>query len=235
MYNSSPSSPPEGHLDSEIYSDILGKIVLGEFRPGQRLIEDELAAAYKVSRTPIREILFALQRDGLVEHTRNRGARVVAFTPDDVEQIYEIRKALECLAVRTSAQNLPLAELLEVERRLAALNEKKVADWSQQQAEIDLRLHRLIVSYSRNRRLLLYLENISLLIHSLRLLGYRNPEHARQAGEEHLEIVRTLLRRDGLNAEKLLAEHIEMSKRNALEVFFARHTAGPKPADHRRT
>jgi DNA-binding GntR family transcriptional regulator len=210
----------ENHINSKIYAEILARIISGEFRPGQRLIEEELAAAYDVSRTPIREILFALERDGLVERSRNRGARVVAFTPDDVEEIYEIRKALECLAVRSSVKNLPLKLLLDLERRLAALSDTSNAGWNEAQAELDFELHDLIVSDCRNRRLSRYLKNIGLLLQSLRLLGYRNDQHARRAGEDHLEIVRTLLRRDGAKAARLLADHIERSKHNALELFF---------------
>jgi len=222
VYIPTESNPEKNAVNSRIYSDILGMIVSGEFSPGQRLIEEELAAAFLVSRTPIREILFALERDGLVERSRNRGARVVAFTPDDVEEIYEIRKALECLAVRTAVRGLPLSELLELERQLVSLSESTPPDWNDRQAAVDLELHRLIVAHSRNRRLALYLDNISLLLHSLRLLGYRNSAHARCAGEEHLEIVRALLRRDAQTAERLLADHIEVSKRNALELFFAK-------------
>lgn len=230
MYNSTNNKLEKNAVNSRVYSDILGKIVSGEFSPGQRLIEEELAAAYMVSRTPIREILFALERDGLVERNRNRGARVVAFTPDDVEEIYEIRKALECLAVRTAARGLPLSALLELERRLVSLSGSTAADWGERQAEADLELHGLIVSHSQNRRLALYLENISVLLHSLRLLGYRNSAHARRAGEEHLEIVRALLRRNAQAAEHLLADHIEVSKRNALELFFSRQQHADLPA-----
>lgn len=225
MYNTSVDDADTEHLNLRIYSEILGKIMSGEFHPGQRLIEEELAAAYEVSRTPIREILFALERDGLVERSRYRGARVVAFTPDDVEEIYEIRKALECVAARTAARTVPLNELLEIERRLTTLNESHTPDWNQSQAELDFELHDRILSYSGNRRLSLYLKNISVLLQSLRMLGYRNNEHARQAGVEHLEIVRSLLRRDGATAERLLAEHIEISKRNALELFFEKRAA----------
>src|ERR1700733_3003120 len=80
----------------EFYTDILGMIVQGGLPPGQRMIEEDLAREYRVSRTPIREVIFALERDGLVARAANRGAKVIAFTPDDVEQVYEIRKVLEC-------------------------------------------------------------------------------------------------------------------------------------------
>ena len=73
--------------------------------------------------------------------------------------------------------------------------------------------------YSGNRRLISYLENISLLIHSLRLVGYREDRHARRAGEEHLGIVRALKARDGRLAEELLVSHIDTSKSNAIELF----------------
>lgn len=210
-----------------IYADILAKIMRGEFLPGQRLVEEELARTYEVSRTPIREILFALERGGLVERTHNHGAKVISFTPDDVEQIYEIRSALECLSLRRGIRNLPLNALLDLERRLEALSRRHGPRWNQQQAEVDIELHRLIVTHSGNRRLVAYLENISRLIHSLRLVGYRDDRHARQAGEEHLEIVQALVRRDLARAERLLADHIENSKKNAIELFFQRnHSAG---------
>lgn len=206
-------------LKSKVYADILGKIMSGHYPSNQRLVEEELAQTYSLSRTPIREILFALEKDGLVERTRNCGAKVVSFTPDDVEQIYEIRCALECLSVRRAVRNLRLNDLLEFERRLEELNQHQGPKWNQKQAEIDFELHRLIVSHSGNRRLVAYLENISLLIHSLRLIGYGDNQHARQAGEEHLAIVRALLRRDVELSERLLASHIHASQRNALGLF----------------
>jgi len=204
---------------SHLYAEILGKIISGEYRPGSRLVEEELASTHEVSRTPIREVLFALERDGLVRRVKNQGAKVVAFTADDVEEIYEIRKALEILAVRKAIPNLRLNDLLQFERELEELNSHKGSNWNDRQATVDLRLHRLIVRYSGNRRLISYLENISLLIHSLRLVGYREDRHARRAGEEHLGIVRALKARDAPLAEELLVNHLDTSKRNAIELF----------------
>lgn len=207
-------------VHSRLYAAILGKIINGELPPGKRLIEEDLARTYRVSRTPIREVLVALHRDGLVERTRNRGAKVASFTADDVDEIYEIRKALECLSVPNAVRNLKLNELLELERRLETLNRGSGPKCNQEQGEVDLKLHRLIISHSGNRRLIAYLENLSMLIHSLRLMAYRNDERARQSGNEHLAIVRAFLRRDVESAQRLLAEHIDTGKREALELFF---------------
>ena len=129
-----------------IYADILHKIVSGKIPPGQRLGEERLGREYHVSRTPIREALFALERDGLIERTHHCGATVLSFTADDVEQIYEIRRALECLGIRRAVRSLSLSELYELERRLAALRRQKGARLRNKQLESDLELHRVIVS-----------------------------------------------------------------------------------------
>lgn len=210
----------------DLYTDILRKILTGEFPPGHRLTEEVLALTYQVSRTPVREALLSLHKEGLIERSRHRGARVVSFGPDDVEQIYEIRAALECLAVRKAAQRMRLGDLHILERRLLIANQRASENWQGEQADIDLELHQMIVSHSGNRRLARYLENVSSLIHSLRLIGYRNDEYAHAAGEEHLAIVRALIRRDASLAERLLAAHINSSMQHVLESsFLSKNTA----------
>ena len=209
---------------TKIYGDILDKIVTGELAAGQRLKEAYLAQTYKVSRTPIREILIALEKDGLVERIRNRGAKVISFTPDDVEQLYDLRSALERLAVRCATPHMPLNQLLEFEQRLVALLGSPGPRQGEHLNELDFELHRFIIFHSRNRRLVKYLENMSLLPHSLsvRLAGYQDDERSCRSGQEHLMIVRALLRRDSQLAERLLAEHIERGKRLMLELIYQR-------------
>jgi DNA-binding GntR family transcriptional regulator len=209
-------------LDSSLYGAIVKKIISGEFAAGQRLVEEDLARMYKVSRTPVREVLFALERDGLVKRVRNQGARVVSFTPDDVEEIFDIRKALECFCIPKVVQIIKLNDLLDLERRLEALNGGSGPKWCDKLAEIDLTLHATVIAASGNRRLVAYMERIRLLQNSLQLAGYRNEAHVRQSWQDHLAIVRALLRRDIEAAQRLLGEHIENGKRNAIELFFER-------------
>jgi DNA-binding GntR family transcriptional regulator len=206
-----------------MYADIVEKIIHGEFPPGRQLGEEELARTYNVSRTPVREILIKLERDGLVERSRSQTARVVSFTADDVEQIYEIRKALECLSIRGAARNLKLADLLAFERRFEGLSERQGEEWVQQHVAVDQEFHWLIVSHSGNRRLIAYLENVSLLLNSLRAIVQPHGQGAKDRSKEHLAIIRALLRRDADEAERLLAAHIDIAKRYALDALFARN------------
>lgn len=215
----------QGQLESSLYGAIVEKIISGEFSAGQRLVEEELARMFNVSRTPVREVLFALHRDGLVERARNQGARVVLFTPDDVEELFDIRKALECFCIPKVVQTLRLNDLLDLERWLESLNGGSGSKWRNKEAEIDMELHKTIISGSGNRRLIAYMGTIRLLQHFLQLAGYRREEHIRQSAQEHLAMVRSLLRRDAQTTQRLLAEHIENGKRHALELFLTRAAA----------
>jgi DNA-binding GntR family transcriptional regulator len=220
--------PPQ-HRDDQnktrIYADVLKRILKGELQSGERLVETQLARHYAVSRTLIREVLFTLLRDNLVERHHNRGTQVVSFTPDDVEDLYEIRRNLEILALRTAIQTMPLEPLFDFERRLRQLTGKPSSQTARLHAELDVALHGYMFAHCRNRRLVAYLENVSQLIHSLRLLGYEREDVVRETGEQHLALVRAFVRRDLPEAERLLGEHIETSKRNALLMLVVQREA----------
>jgi GntR family transcriptional regulator, rspAB operon transcriptional repressor len=207
-------------LHSFLYGVLLEKIISGDLGPGQRLVEEDLARTYGVSRTPIREVLLAFEKDGLVERVRNRGAKVVSFTADDVEELFDIRKALETHCIPNVVRTIKLNELLELEHRLEALADQHSPQWRDEHARIDLKLHHLIVENSGNRRLIAEMKRLSMLLESLQLASFRADLHLRETGEQHLAIIRALLRRDVDLARRLLAEHIEHGKRNALELFL---------------
>ncbi len=218
---------------SELYRAILQKIISGEYAPGQRLVEEDLARSYGVSRTPIREILFAFEKDGLVERIRNRGAKVVSFTAGDVEELFDIRKALEVHCVPNAIRTVKLSQWLELEHRLAAVTDPSSPQWRETHAKVDLELHHLIVRNSGNRRLIAYVNQLALLIESLQLASFWNEEHVQETGVQHLAIIRALIEQEAERAQRLLAEHIEYGKRNAIELFLRNvkeEAAAPVPA-----
>ena len=207
-------------LHSFLYGALLEKIISGDLGPGRRLVEEELARTFGVSRTPIREVLLAFEKDGLVARVRNRGAKVVSFTADDVEELFDIRKALEIHCVPNVVRTIKLNELLELERRLEALADGSSAKWRDEHARIDLKLHHLIVENSGNRRLIAEMKRLSMLLESLQIASFRSDIRVRNTGAQHLAIIRALLRRDIDLAQRLLAEHIENGKRNAIDLFI---------------
>jgi DNA-binding GntR family transcriptional regulator len=211
-------------ISSELYSDILERIIGGELAPGQRLVEEDLARKYGVSRTPIRDTLLALRKDGLVHQVRNRGATVAPFTASDVEEFYDIRKALEVFCIPALVRSGRWSDLIELQRRMLALEGKSGAEWRDAHAALDLDLHRAIVSSSNNQRLIHYMDTLTVLIGSMQVSSYRHDRseaHVIESGRQHLCIVRALLDRDAQLAQQLLDENIEFGKRNAVELFLS--------------
>src|SRR5215472_14550378 len=143
-------------VKTQIYSGIVRNIMNGEVKPGSRLIEEDLARLYRVSRTPVREVLFALEKDGIIRRVRDHGATVAAFTEDDIEEIYEVRRALECCALPRAIRNLRVGDLMDLQELLEDANRGRGRAMQRLQEEGDLRLHSMIVNASGNRKLIAY-------------------------------------------------------------------------------
>ena len=93
-----------------VYELIRRRIVEGDYRPGQRLVEARVAAELDVSRTPVREAFRMLQAEGLVRVEPNRGARVRSLSVDDISDVYEVRARLEAMASELAAERATAEE-----------------------------------------------------------------------------------------------------------------------------
>jgi DNA-binding GntR family transcriptional regulator len=98
----------------EIYSAMFDKIISGEYPTGAHLKQEDIAKEFNISRTPVRIVLQQLDQDGLLQFTPNKGAKVLPFSADEIEEIYEIRKSLELLCMDVSTPVLSIQKLLEL-------------------------------------------------------------------------------------------------------------------------
>src|SRR5207237_3981615 len=113
-----------------IVESLLADVFQGELRAGTRLVTQELARRYRVSHTPIREALIALAGIGIIDLLPNRGAIVRQVRPNEVREVCQVRRALECEAVRSACGRIRLAQLHELAdelRRLQALSARSKA------------------------------------------------------------------------------------------------------------
>jgi DNA-binding GntR family transcriptional regulator len=205
-----------------IYAVLFDRIVSGEYPPNTRLKEEELAARFEVSRTPIRLTLRQLEQDGLIEILPNRGARVVGFTVDDVEEVYDIRKSLEIQALKTSAPHLNIQGLLEIRAKLqevSRIKDEKVHE------EIDAQVHNYFIQASGKRRLVSILNQMFRLIQRFRELGFKDPDLRESAYEAHLALIDAICLRDVNKATEILSEHIEQSKLHAVSYIVKKSGA----------
>ncbi len=197
----------------EIYTTLFNLIIGRKYPPDTQLKEKVLAEEFNLSRTPVRETLRQLEQDGLVQIIPNRGARVNAFTVDDVEEIYEIRESLELLALETSAPSLSIHGLMEIRTLIQANAQSN--DFMKHE-EDDAKLHRYFIEASEKRRLIAMLNQLFHLIQHFRQLGFKDPEVRSRATKEHLELIDTMCFRDVKAAKEILSRHIKNSKINAV-------------------
>ena len=196
-----------------IYAALFDRIVNSEYAQGTWLREDAVAHEFGVSRSPIRAVFQQLELDGMLELVPNRGARVYPFTADDVEEIYEIRKALESLALSLGMQNLSIHRLLLIKKQIVALADNPDP---KEHAKMDGELHSYLIECSGRRRLVTIINGLYLLINTLRERGLSSEEVRRRTMDEHCGILDALTARDLEHATGLLVEHIENSKARLL-------------------
>jgi len=214
------------NLTDRVYRALKERILSQEIEVGARLRDEDLAAQLGVSRTPVREALMYLSQEGLVEVFPRSGTRVRTFTEQDIEEIFEVRTALEVLAVRKAALRLAPEQV----KHLRDLWEK--AEGSLESGEIkpalalDRELHHLILEASGNRKLQEMMIRINDYVALFRNLGARTPDH-RGYTAELPEILRALKHRDADAAAAALAEHIRMAKEQTLRDFRRRALMEP--------
>jgi GntR family transcriptional regulator, gluconate operon transcriptional repressor len=160
------------------------QIVRRVLRPGTHLVEDALAAQYDVSRGPVRDALRLLEAQGLVE-SRRRGFFVVGLTQRDIQDLYELREAIEVVAV-TRAISLATPEQLEsgqaiVREMLTAADRAHAGDF----ARADLRFHALLYQMGGNRRLIDVWEDYEPLISSLMQLTVEEDVDLHPSAQDH--------------------------------------------------
>jgi DNA-binding GntR family transcriptional regulator len=195
------------------------EIFSGELKPGEPLPERLLAEQLGVSRTPVREALFTLQSEGLVELTPNRGATVRTITAHDIVQIYSLRGVLESYAAREAAQTRTRQHLDALEDAHARLQRITSQGTAPEQALADLAFHTIISEATGSQLLQTIMGQVLAFTVSYRS-NYAYPsDRASIAIIEHRAILDALHDQDADRAEQLMREHVRSSSRFALQHF----------------
>ena len=211
---------PRSNKD-RIYTLLFNRIFDGEYGNNTRLKEEDLAREFGVSRTPIREVLQQLDQDGMLQLLPNRGATVKSLTADDVEELYEIRKKLEILALEFSVSSMNLQELSSL--RVAMENSAASSD-PEEIAEADKNIHSYLITASGKPRLVKMLDQVMRLMQRFLYIGFTDTSgnDRKLAIEEHLELIGALMHRDQARAAEILENHIDRSKKLAIS-FLVMH------------
>lgn len=201
-------------LGKLVRDDVLGLILRGELKAGQRINEPDIAARLGVSRVPVREALRELESSGLVEARKHSGVFVRRLGPQEVRDLYELRALLDGFAGRRAAQlpqaqRLPLADALDasIARMEAAAQQPSVTAYYPE----NLRFHWLMVEAGGNAALLETYRNIVQKLHLSRLTSLSQDFGMAASIASHREIAAALRAGDAARCEQLLAEHVQQA------------------------
>lgn len=200
-----------------IVASLLADVFQGRLKAGQHLVTRELADRFGVSHTPIREALIALAGIGIIDLEPNRGAVVRRVTPREVREICQVRRALECEAVRRACGRIEPSALDELtggfRRQLTWKMEARI-EFVEQARALDNRLHDTIASSSGNGFLASELSRLKILFRVFRDVSWECDEvqndfhRLSDESSEHLAIVEALAAGDRRGAVQAMSRHI---------------------------
>ena len=210
-----PRRRRRGSLADEVVTYVRDLILAGSLKPGTKIDQDAIGEVLDVSRSPVREGLVILGREGLVEITPRRGASVANLTPDDIVDHYELFGVVAGRAASMAAVSLKDDEIA----RLNAIHERFERDNDEDLSALNDAFHRVINSAAPRR-------TRWLLRHLVRSVPSRYYEFIEgwdaHAVHHHAAILRAITERDPDGARKAMEEHLHQSGRAAAE-FLQRH------------
>jgi DNA-binding GntR family transcriptional regulator len=202
------------------YQRLRTQILDNTLPPGFRAFEQELADRLGISRTPVREALIRLQKEGLVEVIPRHGMKVLPVSPSDMRDIYEVLTALEGAAAEIVARRAPgedeLAPLAQASRDMArALKHDDLEAW----AAADERFHRGLIELSGNRLLIDAVLNLWDRAHRARMSTLRLRAKPVNSTKEHVLLLERLRAGDARGAFEANRAHRERASRELLEIL----------------
>ena len=195
-------------LRDVVFNTLRQAILRGELKPGERLMEIQLANKLGVSRTPIREAIRKLELEGLVLMIPRKGAEVAEITEKNMLDVLEVRRALEELAVKLACERITEEEIQELKDAADAFQKILSAKDITKIAEADEAFHDVIFKSTGNDRLIQLLNSLREQMYRYRLEYLKREEYHPQLLEEHQQIIDRITRKDQSEAAELIDRHI---------------------------
>jgi len=203
MASSDPST-----LSSSIVATLKGRIIAWQYPPEHRLTEDGLCREFGVSRSPVREALRVLATNGLIRRMDNRGYAVRQIKVKELEELYDVRLALELYAVESLATSDPpavdLAELAHVWHGVLRHPKRKVEEL----ADLDTQFHERLASLIKNETLSQQLNAINERLFVFRMIDFEAADRVKNTCDQHLAILDRIASRDAGGAREAMRRNI---------------------------
>lgn len=204
-------------LREMVYEELKMQILTGAIVPGTRMMEVELANQIGVSRTPVREAIRKLEKEGLVIIEPRKGAYASQISTKDMVEILEVRQNMEGLAAFFAASRMQQDQLSEL-KEVAGLYNTAVADGNMEDMiKYDTRFHRIIVESCNNKILVQMIEQLQELVLRFRYIYYDDFRRAEKMPEEHRMILEAIENGDADSARQAADVHIDRLKEMVIQ------------------
>ena len=205
-------------LNQQIYDLLFEQIVNEDLAPGTRVVEAEIAKSLGVSRTPVREAIVALVSEGLLTNVPRRGVFVTRLDMKQVNDIFDVRIALEGYVARLATPNMSdqdIERLVELQDRGERMMNENVSA----AAEADDALHGLLLERADNPRIADILAGLDAQIKRFRSQAGHNPTAVKEFIQERWAILDALRKRDADECERLMRIHVASAKKWIVAEF----------------
>lgn len=196
-------------LRDVVFATLRQAILRGDLKPGERLMEIQLAHKLGVSRTPIREAIRKLELEGLVLTIPRRGAEVAEITEKNMQDVLEVRKSLEALAIQLACERMTQEDIAELKQKNIEFKESLLTKDVTKIAEADVLFHDVIFEATDNQRLIQLLNNLREQMYRFRVEHLKNEGWHTQLMDEHGEIIKRLENREKEGAMEIISRHID--------------------------
>jgi len=205
-------------LRDVVFESIRGAILSGTIKPGERLMEVQMAEKLGVSRTPIREAIRKLELEGLVIMVPRKGVYVADLSVKDITDVLEIRAALEGLAASLAATRVTSEDMEAIEKAVDGFNEAIEGEDFELIVERDMQFHASIFKATNNEKLIALINNLREQIQRFRVMILKNSSGLKGLSLEHREIADAIARKDTATAQTLATTHIVQAEYNILKM-----------------
>jgi len=206
-------------LGEHVFESLKQAIIQGNITAEEWLVESHIAETLGISRTPVREAIHKLEREGLVERQPRGGFTVLGLNRNDIEETFGIRGVLEGYAARLAAEKHNKAELEPLEKKIEefqkALNQKKMNDLP----AINTEFHDLLYALSKSPKLISIINGLRDQIYRFRKVNLKEEKFAITSNRDHRQMLQSIRKRDAEGAERLTREHILRGREIVLREF----------------
>ena len=201
------------NLTTQAYDIIKNSICENSIEAGALISETGLAEEFGMSRTPIREALKLLEKEGLVEIRTGIGAIVKDLTTKQIKDLYEVRRLIETAAARNAVNSFPQEEISNIRERIIDLKERFInGELSNVEfTELDLLLHNKLVEYCGNTYLKSFMREILYDVKRTQLVSFNALNSIEESTNQHLHILDLLEEKDEEKLVKAISDHIDWS------------------------